>query len=105
MGPSKGRWTTPGGFLNLGDEPEMALIRECQRELGVTVLVRELIGAFTDTLAGGEVALFYVCELRSGEPRPADIVDKVAWFLVLAPPEMAFESEENAIRSLQQRLQ
>jgi len=105
MAPGKGRWTAPGGFLNLGDEPEGALIRECQRELDVTVLVCELIGAFTDTFAGGEVALFYRCELQSGEPRPADIVDEVAWFPVLTPPEMAFESEQKAINALQRRLE
>ncbi|MGH9199078.1 MAG: NUDIX hydrolase [Acidimicrobiia bacterium] len=104
MGPSKGRWTAPGGFLNLGDEPEPALIRECERELGVSVRVSELIGAFTDTFAGGELALFYRCELQSGEPRPADIVDAVAWFPVLASPEMAFESEGKAVRALQERL-
>src|SRR2546422_7612566 len=37
VGPGMGRWTAPGGFLNLGDEPEAALLRECQRELGVSV--------------------------------------------------------------------
>ena len=89
--------------MNIGDEPEGALIRECQRELGVSVNVGELIGAFTDTFWGSVVALFYKCELQSGEPRPADIVDDVGWFRVLAPPEIAFESEEKAIRALQQQ--
>jgi 8-oxo-dGTP diphosphatase len=102
--PGMGRWTTPGGFLNLGDEPEAALVRECQRELSVIVRVCELIGAFTDTFAGGELALFYRCELMSGQPRPADIVDRVGWFRVVAAPQMALESEEKALRALQQRL-
>jgi ADP-ribose pyrophosphatase YjhB (NUDIX family) len=104
MEPGKGLWDAPGGFLNLGDEPEAALVRECQREFGVSVQVGELIRAFTDTFAGGTLALFYRCELQSGQPRPADIVDAVAWFPVTAPPEMAFESAEKAVRALQQRL-
>jgi 8-oxo-dGTP diphosphatase len=103
-GPSKGRWSTPGGFLNLGDEPEPSLIRECQRELGVLVRVCELIGAFTDAFAGGEVALFYRCQLESGEPRPADIVDAVAWFPVTAPPELSLDSERKAVQTLRERL-
>jgi len=104
MGPGKRRWDTPGGFLNLGDEPEAALVRECRREFGVSIRVCELIGAFTDSVFGGELALFYRCELESGEPRPADIVDAVAWFPVSAPPEMAFQSVEKAVRALQERL-
>ena len=105
IGAGRGRWSTPGGFLNLGDEPEPALIRECQREVGVSVRVCELLGAFTDTFAGGELALFYRCELQSGEPTPADIVDEVAWFPVVALPEMAFEGEQKAVRALQQSIQ
>jgi NUDIX domain len=35
-GPGKGYWSAPGGFLNLVDEPPPALIRECERELGVS---------------------------------------------------------------------
>jgi len=103
-GAGKGRWDAPGGFLNLGDEPEAALIRECQREFGVSVRVCELIGAFTETSHGGEVALFYRCELQSGEPRAADIVDAVDWFPVSTPPEFAYKSVENALRALQERL-
>jgi ADP-ribose pyrophosphatase YjhB (NUDIX family) len=102
-GPRKGRWSTPGGFMNIGDEPQAALIRECLRELGVSIEVGELIGAFTDTFAGGEIALFYLCELKSGEPRPADIVDDVRWFRIETPPDMSLESELKAIRALQDR--
>jgi ADP-ribose pyrophosphatase YjhB (NUDIX family) len=102
-GPRKGRWSTPGGFMNIGDEPEAALIRECLRELGVSIEVLELFGAFTDTFAGGEIALFYLCELKSGEPRPADIVDDVGWFRIKAPPDMSLESELKAIKALQDR--
>ncbi len=67
--------------------------------------VCELIGVFPDTFAGGELALFYRCELQSGQPSPTDIVDAVSWFPVFAPPDMAFDSEERAVRALQERLQ
>jgi ADP-ribose pyrophosphatase YjhB (NUDIX family) len=90
--------------MNIGDEPHAALIRECLRELGVSIEVGELVGAFTDTFAGGEIALFYLCELKSEEPRPADIVDDVRWFRIQDPPDMSLESEEKAIRALQDRL-
>jgi ADP-ribose pyrophosphatase YjhB (NUDIX family) len=101
--PPGGLWDTPGGFLNVGDEPEAALVRECQREYGVLVGVHELIAAVTDSAFGPELALFYRCEIRSGEPRPADIVDAVSWFSLTAPPRMAYKSDEEAIRALQVR--
>lgn len=103
--PAKVRWDVPGGFLNLGDEPEAALIRECRREFGVSVRVCELVAAFTDTFEGGMLALYYRCEIKSGLPRAADIVDAVSWFPVLAPPEMAFKGAAKALRVLQQHLE
>src|SRR4029453_1132513 len=102
-GARKGRWCTPGGFMNIGDEPEAALIRECRRELGASVEVGEPIGAFTDSFAGGEMALFYNCAIKSGEPGPKDIVDAVDWFPITSPPEMSLESEQKAIRAMQER--
>jgi ADP-ribose pyrophosphatase YjhB (NUDIX family) len=90
--------------LNVGDEPEAALVRECQREFGVLVQVHEPIAAFSQAVFGSELTLYYRCELRSGQPRPKDIVDAVDWFAVSALPDMAFESTAKAIQASQQRL-
>jgi hypothetical protein len=84
----------------MGDEPIDALIRECRREYDVGVKVGALIGAFTDNVFGSELALFYRCTLKSGDPRPADIVDAVEWFSVFAPPRIAYRSVDQAVRTL-----
>jgi hypothetical protein len=79
-----------------------ALIRECKREFDVTVQVGGLIGAFTDDVFGSELVLFYRCQLESGDPRPADIVDAVQWFSVFDPPEIAYRSVKRAMQTLAQ---
>jgi hypothetical protein len=79
-------------------------VRECLREFGVTVRVSQPIGAFRDSFAGGEIAIYYRCEIESGEPGPADLVDAIDWFQVSAPPPLAFESTAEAVKALQRSL-
>ena len=33
--PSKGKWTIPGGLVELAESPETAVIRECKEETGL----------------------------------------------------------------------
>lgn len=41
-----GRWALPGGFVDIGDSPSEAAIRETAEEAGVNVRVRRLAGVF-----------------------------------------------------------
>ena len=44
--PNKGRWTLPGGLVELGEEVRAAVRREIEEELGLTLEVGKLIGVF-----------------------------------------------------------
>jgi 8-oxo-dGTP diphosphatase len=99
------RWDIPGGFLNAGDRIEPALIRECRREMGIEIAVGDLVGAFEGMFYDIPiVTLIYACQLVSGEPRAADLIDDVRWFPLSAPPELALDIVGDAIAALRRKL-
>lgn len=42
-------WGFPGGAIELGETPEMAVVREFKEETGLDVRVTDLIGIYTDS--------------------------------------------------------
>ncbi|GIU94080.1 MAG: hypothetical protein KatS3mg012_0537 [Gaiellaceae bacterium] len=96
--PFAGRWDTPGGFLEEGEHPVDALVRELSEETGLTVAVRDLVGVFPDSYGDGPdaveiVNLVWEAEIVAGEPAPADDVSELGWFALDALPpdeELAF---------------
>jgi ADP-ribose pyrophosphatase YjhB (NUDIX family) len=97
-------WDIPGGFLNADDRLHDALRRECLREYGAHVEIGDLLGAFEDVYLGSRiVCLIYVCRIRSGEPRAADIIDRVAWFPLDATPRIAYAAVRDALAALRAR--
>jgi ADP-ribose pyrophosphatase YjhB (NUDIX family) len=81
--PEKGRMDVPGGFLEPGEHPVDALIREVREELGIEIddIVGPLIMA---THTYGEdgmyvLALGFAARLVESEPEPADDVAGFRW--------------------------
>src|SRR4028118_2131915 len=51
-------WGLPGGFLNQGEQPENALKRELQEEVGIKITDLQLVKTRT---VGSHVEIIYVC--------------------------------------------
>jgi 8-oxo-dGTP diphosphatase len=83
--PLRGRWTVPGGTLELGESLSAAVAREVEEETGVRVEPVELMTVFDRIeLDGGEVRFHhvivdYLCRYLGGAARAASDAADVAW--------------------------
>jgi ADP-ribose pyrophosphatase YjhB (NUDIX family) len=98
--PDAGKWDTPGGFLDEGEDPKNAIRRELCEEAGLEVEPGEFLGAFVDTYgegpdAGSVLNLVWEARVLSGEMAPADDVSELRWF---APDELPAGDDEYAFR-------
>lgn len=83
-----GRWTLPGGVLELGERITDTALRETREETGVDILVTGLIGVYSNAhhlLAYGngqvrqQFSLCFRAHPLAGEPTPRDESLDVRW--------------------------
>lgn len=108
--PFKGMWDIPGGFLTPMEHPEEAVVREIAEETGLVARPTHLLGIFPDTYGDSDdgiytLNLYYLMEILSGEPRPADDVAELRWFLPDELPAMAFPHQEHVLARWREGLQ
>ena len=70
-GPFKGMWTFPSGYVDAGEQPDVAAVRETLEEAGVVAAIEGLLCIMT-MVWDGEPMLYLVFLARhvGGEPRP-----------------------------------
>lgn len=80
--PLKGRWSIPGGLVELGEELQEAVRRELKEETGLDVEPQAMIAAFDRIQRAGRrvryhfVIVDYLCRRKGGRLKSAsDVVD------------------------------
>lgn len=97
--PGAGRWTYPGGFLEVGEAAQEGARRETEEETRLRVEVGRLIGAYSRP-SSGVVTLIYEADVVGGEALPGVETTEVRAFGPDEIPwgELAFTTAESALR-------
>jgi 8-oxo-dGTP diphosphatase len=94
MDPERGKWALPAGYVDDGENPQDAAIREVGEETGLEVEITRLVGVEGGPdNPGASIVIIYEARVLNGTARPQDDADAVCWYEADDPlPEIAFES-------------
>ena len=100
--PRKGEWCLPGGFMELGETPEAAVLRELSEETGLKGKVTGLLGlqAAPNRIYQTVLVAGYRVIPLGGKIDAGDDAMAVGWFVPHTLPPIAFGSHRTFIQSV-----
>jgi len=81
-----GRWTLPGGWVDVNQTPAESVVREVREESGYEARVRKLVGVWDRARQGHPplpfsiVKLFFLCMPTGGTATTSQETSEVGWF-------------------------
>jgi 8-oxo-dGTP diphosphatase len=108
--PLEGKWSIPGGVLEIGETLRKAAVREVLEETGLAVEPGELLGVFERVIPDEQgrmryhyVLIDFLCRLVSGELVAGDDASEVGWFrkAELAGMGLARETEDVILKGFE----
>lgn len=97
--PAYGAWVFPGGFVDRGEHPEQAAVREAREEADVDVRIDGFLGIYSHPPGSPVVLVVYRGTVVGGEPAALDESLELGLFspAELPWPELAFATTRLAI--------
>jgi 8-oxo-dGTP diphosphatase len=101
VGPGKGLWALPAGFVDAHEDPRRAAARETREETGLEVEVGAVVDVYPSPGRGGaSFFLAFEATVVGGTLAAADDALAAGFFGVDELPELAFPSTIDAVRRL-----
>jgi ADP-ribose pyrophosphatase YjhB (NUDIX family) len=97
--PSLGRWTFPGGFVDVGETPAETARRETVEEVGMTVRTSAVLGVYADPANPLHIVVVYLAAPGSEPPSLSEEATEVRYFAAAEVPwdELAFVTTRDAL--------
>ena len=104
--PFEGAWALPGGFIQMNESLEEAILRELEEETGVSGVPLTEIGAFGDPFRdprGRVITIAYAAILEKPmlNVKAGSDASGVAWFSTANLPTLAFDHGEIIRKALE----
>lgn len=108
--PLEGKWSIPGGVLEVGETLRKAVVREALEETGLTIEPGELLGVFERVIPDEQgkmryhyVLIDFLCRRLAGRLAAGDDAAGVGWFRSdqLAGLGLARETEEVILKGFE----
>jgi 8-oxo-dGTP diphosphatase len=105
MNPERGKWALPAGYIDDGEDPREAAIREVREETGLDIEITRLIDVQSGPSAlGASIVIIYAARVLKGIAQPLDDADAVLWYAAQDPlPDLAFESTRQMLETWRAR--
>jgi 8-oxo-dGTP diphosphatase len=104
--PNQGCWSLPAGFMDAGEDPREACMRECLEETGLVVKIGDLLDLFSgrEHERGADLVLIYKAELVGGIVEAGDDADGADFFSLDSLPPLAFNATQITLKKLQSQM-
>ena len=91
--PYQGMFALPGGFVEIGETTENAVLRELREETGLSAEIVKLLGVYSDPERDPRGHTVSVCYLAIGNGKPVARTDakEIGIFDITEIPELAFD--------------
>jgi len=104
ISPKKGTWASPAGFIEIGETPEEACLRELKEETGVSGEIVKLIGVARredSEIYGDMLIVKYLVKVKSGKLTPGDEIESVSFFEIAELPDYYVNIYKQVIEEIQ----
>jgi ADP-ribose pyrophosphatase YjhB (NUDIX family) len=97
--PQIGKWTFPGGYVDLGESPAEAALRETREEVGMQVVLGRVLGVYADPDHPISAVVVYMAKPGVEEAGVTDEATEVRYFAPQDIPwhEIAFPTTRAAL--------